>query len=302
MKNSTIIVAAIQHRSEPGAFEDNLRSAETFIQQAVEKRARLIVLPELFAAGYTANERIFSLGETADGPTLTWMKEQSSRHRVFLGGGVPLYENGHLYNRFYIFDPSGEICGYAQKHWGESYCFKRDEGRYVVNTDIGRIGVSICADSHVSSVVADLRELDIDILLMPHAWPTMETGSQDEHEFALIIAHLLNIPIVLVNGVGKIAPLQGLFGKLMTPQKFQLRGKSCIISAEGKKLDSLHQDPGILVHEITTGKSSKEEPAIPNYDGWIHPGSRLLRSVLFPLEIWRGKKAYEKNRFRRRAG
>ena len=295
MKTS-IKVAAVQNRSEPGAFSDNLESASDFIKQAVVKDAKLIVLPELFAAGYSANESIFSMGELSTGPTITWMKEQSRQYKVFLGGGVPLYDHGHLYNRYYVCDPNGEICGFAQKHNAEAYCFKRDEGAFVIDTSLGRLGVSICADSHYSSVITKLQELDIDILIMPHAWPTMQGGSKDEWDFAATISHSLKVPVIFVNSVGSIQPLQGIMGKLMTPEKFALRGRSCIVDAKGQMVGSLDCEPGILVKEAALGKLSNEKQIIPNYDGWVHPGSGLLRKIIIPLDIWHGKRVYEKNR------
>lgn len=295
---TTIKIAAIQHRSEPGAFQENLESARTFIEHAVENNAQLVILPELFVTGYSANEAIFTLGETPTGPTLSWLKEQSRQHRIFLGGGVPLFENGHLYNRFYLCDPNGEICGYAQKDNGEAYCFKRGEGAYIIDTSLGRLGVSICGDTHYSSVVETLQGLDIDLLIMPHAWPTMQTGGQDEWEFSMTIARMLKVPIIFVNGVGKMQPMQGIFGKLMTPEKFALRGRSCMIDATGKMLGSLDDQPGLLIRDVALGKSSNEKPAIPNYAGWIHPGSNLLRKWIIPFDIWLGKRAYEKNRLK----
>lgn len=297
MIKKVITVATIQLNSEPNSYSKNLNSAELLIREAVEKKAELVVLPELFAVGYAANKSIFSLGETTDGPTLTWMRELSKKHNVFIGGGIPIYENDHLYNRFYICNPNGNVCGYAQKQYGESYCFKRDEGIFKIDTELGQIGVSICADTHFSATVSKLQNLNIDILLMPHAWPTLESGSQDEWDFSTTIANLLNIPVVFINGVGKIEPMQGVMGKLMPPSKFRLRGKSCIINANGQTINKLSGKPGILVENVTLGKISNKQNNVPNYDGWVHPGSRLLRNIIIPFDIWRGKRVYNRNRF-----
>jgi predicted amidohydrolase len=167
---------------------------------------------------------------------------------------------------------------------------------FVIDTSLGRLGVSICADSHYSSVMTRLQGLDIDILIMPHAWPTMQSGGQDELEFARIVSQILRVPIVLVNGVGGMQPMEGIMGKLMTPEKFQLRGRSCIINAQGQLMGCLDREPGLLIRDVVPGESSNEKPAIPNDAGWIHPGSRILRKIIMPLDIWLGKMAYEKNR------
>jgi len=51
------VVAAIQMNCELGNKEGNLQKADTLIAQALEQQATLIVLPELFNAGYRVEEQ-----------------------------------------------------------------------------------------------------------------------------------------------------------------------------------------------------------------------------------------------------
>ncbi len=295
MPNKKISLAIIQHNSEPGDYEENIKSVEKYLKQIKNENVQLVVLPELFATGYCANENIFKYEENEDGKTLNWMKEKARSYKIHIGGGIPIYSKGNLYNRFYIVSPSGNICGYAQKEFPEAYCFKRNEGIFSIDTELGKIGVSICADSHFTSAVKKLQNYDIDILLMPHAWPTLETGSQDETEFALRIVQLLKIPIAFANGIGEMEPMQGLMGKLMSPSKFKLRGKSCIINSNGIIVASLSSEAGFIMNEVELGKISNEKAKVPDFSGWIHDGSWLLRNIIIPFDIWRGEKIYKEN-------
>lgn len=288
-------IAVIQNKSIPKNYESNIKSIEQQIKLIANKDIDLIILPELFATGYCANKDIFQFGEEENGKTIKWLKTKAKELGGYLGGGIPIFDNNELYNRYYLFNKEGDISGFSQKQFGETYCFKRDEGIFLIQTEIGNIGVSICADSHFTSTIESLQNLDIDILLMPHAWPTMQSGSQNEIEFCSEVAQLLKVPVVFINGVGKIEKMQGLMGSLMSPDKFELRGKSCIINSYGEVLAKLEEIPDILVCEIKIGKDSNDKPKVPSYSGWVHKGSWFLRNLIIPIDIWNGKRVYKKN-------
>jgi hypothetical protein len=57
-KARTIRVAAIQMESNNGPAEANLRHAMPFINRAVEKGAKLILLPEFMPTGYISSRGI----------------------------------------------------------------------------------------------------------------------------------------------------------------------------------------------------------------------------------------------------
>ena len=52
---------------ELGNKEGNLQKADTLIAQALEQQATLIVLPELFNAGYRVEEQDWQYAETIPG-------------------------------------------------------------------------------------------------------------------------------------------------------------------------------------------------------------------------------------------
>lgn len=60
------VVAAIQMNCELGNKEGNLQKAQTFIAQALEQQATLIVLPELFNIGYRVEEQDWQYAETTE--------------------------------------------------------------------------------------------------------------------------------------------------------------------------------------------------------------------------------------------
>ena len=290
-----LTITCLQIKTEPGCRDNNLLRAEEMLQQISDHRPQLVVLPELFAIGYSPNESIFSSGEMEDGCTLSWMKHQSAKYGVYLGGGAAIYDQGDLFNRYYITGPKGEVCGYAQKENGETYCFKRGMGSFTVKTDLGLIGVLICADSHFKTLVEEIDKMKVDLLLLPHAWPSMEDGNNVELDMVSTIANYCGVPVIFVNGVGKMAPMQGVFGKLMKPSLFELRGKCLMMDQNGVVKGQLGNTPGILSAHLVLQKTVKKTKVLPDFDGWIHAGSSWLRKIIIPLDTSIGQRVYARN-------
>lgn len=296
MDRRKISLAGIQHLSQPGLVEENLRNAEVLIEKAAAQGADLIALPELLAAGYIPNPSVWDHAETEEGPTLSWLKRTAAKFGVHLAGGAVIREEGEIYNRYYMAAPDGEITGCAQKKNGEAYCFRRGEGSHLINTSLGRIGVGICADTHFTGFIEEMRTLDIDLLLMPHAWPSRECDDGVLGEFAQLVARLLGVPVLFVNSVGRMEKMKGLVGMLMKPPLFSLRGQSCIVDGAGTLLDGLDEKPGVVSRVLTLGKCRNNLPEIPDHSGMIQPGSRILRKGIFPVDIALGQRYYRRNR------
>ena len=68
-------------------WEDAEANRNMFAEKlaALMQPTDLIVLPEMFTTGFTMNT---ALAETMDGPTVQWMKEQSTLRNVALFGSV----------------------------------------------------------------------------------------------------------------------------------------------------------------------------------------------------------------------
>jgi len=289
-----ITVAVIQCRSEPGCKSDNLKGAEELIQKAQREKVDIALLPELFASGYIPNGDIKSYGETEEGEILLWLCKQAKKSGLYLGGGLAIYSMQDLYNRYYIIGPRGKILGFAQKKNGEAYCFKRGVGKHFISTPIGKLAIGICGDNHYSDIISQFQNRDIDLLLMPHAWPNMDKCDMDEKTFTLLVNKILGVPTIFVNPVGKMGPMKGILGILLNRSGAFLRGRSCIIQADGQVSAALGSEPDIAIAEIKTYDRKSSNISVPNYQGMIHPGSFILRRLIIPLDLFFGKWFYKK--------
>ncbi len=308
--NRKITIACVQQFSEAGEIRKNLDAYEKRFSELIKSRARIVILPELFSAGYIPNTTALGFAEKEDGPTIEWMRAQSLKHKLYIGGGIAVKQGGECYNRYYVTDPDGNIAGYAQKKNAESYCFKRGEGIHIIKTDIAILGIAICADSHISDIINKLKNSDAEVLLLPHAWPIPKENSslpesdivkQNEElkNYSGIIGRLTGKPVVFCNQLGDMKPMQGIMGKLMKPENFHLNGHSSIADADGNIKASTRSQNSVITAEIEIGGNdlkNRDTPAIPDYFGYTTPGSILLRRIIMPVDIFMGQREYNRKK------
>lgn len=94
----------------------NLHKAEQMIQQAADKGANLVILPEVFHAPYEP-AGFTNYAESFPGPSTEMLSRAAARHKICLVGGsiIELGTGGKLYNTSYTFGPDGELLGKHRK-------------------------------------------------------------------------------------------------------------------------------------------------------------------------------------------
>jgi predicted amidohydrolase len=95
-------VGLAQWRSTPGAPAPNLSTATALIERAAAAGCRLVVLPELWACGYspaTLAVDVRTAAEPLDGPRGQALAQLAARHSLWLASGsVPEADAGRIYN------------------------------------------------------------------------------------------------------------------------------------------------------------------------------------------------------------
>ena len=172
-----IALAAIQMDVKFGQKDENINNSLRLIQEAAEKGAKLIVLPELCNTGYAFNSRdeVYPLAEKApEGETIrAWIKTAKDLNVYICGGFVELDEDEiRIFNSSVLVGPEGHIGTYRKLHlWNtEKYFFEPgDTGLPVFNTPIGRIGMLICYDLWFPEAFRILK-LGADVICCPSNW------------------------------------------------------------------------------------------------------------------------------------
>lgn len=305
-------VAVVQIKSSLGKIKANLEHFSPLIEKAAQKGANLIVLPELAASGYSLSKSLWDFAETKEGLTVNWLRQTSRKLGIYLGIGFVETDGKDFFNTYALGDPKGQV-SFVRKTMAETGIFRADNNSHIVNTQIGKIGIGICADNHFVPFVKKMQSESVDILLMPHALPgPFKKGgviSQEDIDgayakaknLAPLFVHLLGIPVVFVNHVGSKGSekWEGIIGSLMNPDQIKFLGLSRIVDYDGKiKTEMDDQTEGFAIADVTLDSSKKvhiKPIRYGNYGGgWIDSGTsgNLVRDIVCYIDSFIGRLSY----------
>lgn len=233
-----LTVATIQMNATPTSLDDRLSRAEKLITEAAVGGAKLVVLPELFNAGYSYAKANYDYIEPISGKTFLWMKTQSAQHQIYLAGTIMVKDGEDVYNRAYLISPQGQVWQYDKTYpFGWERAFFRDnkdKSITVADTEFGKIGMLICWDSAHADLWAKYAG-KVNLMLIPSCPPNMQKptltfadGSQfhihaDDNHFAEVDIHdqtaWLGVPAIHSAGAGQFSstmprPILSLIGLL----------------------------------------------------------------------------------------
>ncbi len=136
----------------------NLQKAAALVEDAAERGAEIICLPELFRSQYFCQREdvaLFDLAETVPGPTTETLGKLAKARGVVIV--APLFERrapGVYHNSAAIIDASGEVVGLYRKmhipddpaYYEKFYFTPGDLGFRAFDTQVGRVATLICWD------------------------------------------------------------------------------------------------------------------------------------------------------------
>lgn len=76
--------------------------------------SQLVVLPEMFATGFTMDSA--EVAEPMTGPTVAWLREAAARLGKTLCGSLAIADGGRYYNRLFWAQPDGTLRHYDKRH------------------------------------------------------------------------------------------------------------------------------------------------------------------------------------------
>ena len=197
-----MLIAAVQHDI---VWEDAAatRSAlEPRLAAAASAGARLMVLAEMFATGFSLNGDTVS--EAPDGPSVTWMAEQARALGSWIVGSLPIDTGtGRPVNRLVAAGPEGELTTYDKRH---PFSFGREPEVYDAGDEPATVTIdgmvwalTVCYDLRFSYDYWN-RASEVDGYLVVANWPR----PRRDHWQALLRARAVeNLAYVVgVNRVG----------------------------------------------------------------------------------------------------
>jgi N-carbamoylputrescine amidase len=256
-------VAVVQFESVDGDIAGNLKTAERWLDQAVSAGAQLILYPEFMPVGYHLGPAIWDSGETMTGPTVSWLKQQSAKHNVWIGTSFLEAEGEHFYNAFVLTNPKGEVAGKVRKEVpasAETYFFKGEVNDHVIDTELGRIGIMICYENYLTRIANKVAAANVDLLLSPYSFPGIPGGTGPQpltgSEYAGVFAAALGIPVAAANKVGKWrSPMPGYPGYIVNGE---FPGLSAIARADGSIAAKADRNAGFVVAKVRLDPAVKK--------------------------------------------
>ncbi|MGQ8335227.1 amidohydrolase [Sunxiuqinia sp. A32] len=138
---------------------------------SLEANVDLVVLPEMFATGFSMQVQQFAEG--MQGETISWMKQQASARNITLAGSLMIKENENFYNRFVFIGADDKIDSYDKRHLfamgQENLHFTAGNKRKVFEISGFRILPQVCYDLRFP--VFSRNQNDYDLLINCANWP-----------------------------------------------------------------------------------------------------------------------------------
>ena len=259
-------VAAVQMTSTEDVAR-NLARAETSIRAAVEAGADLVALPENFAFLRYEGSPI-TLREPLDGEVVGTMRRLARElRRHLLLGSIPEHVPGQkrIFNTSVLIGPDGKLLAtYRKLHlfdidipdgvsFQESKTVRPGAEPVVVDTALGRLGLSICYDLRFPELYRHLALAGAQVLFVPSAF-TAFTGPA--HWLPLLRARAIE------NLCWVVAPAQ--VGR--HNEHRHSHGETVIIDPWGKVVARLPRRRGFVDAEIDLGEVKRVRRGLPCLD------------------------------------
>lgn len=200
-------IAAIQHDIVWEQAEDTVKVVRPLIEQAAASGAELIVLPEMFATGFSMSPERIAEGE--GGPIERFLLDEAARHDTRLLASIAQRgTDGAFRNNAVIAHADGTVERYAKIH---PFSFAGEHEHYAAGRD--HLTVSICGLRVTVFVCYDLRFADefwalahdTDLYVVVANWP----AARHEHWRILLRARAIENQAYVV-GVNRSGSAPGL--------------------------------------------------------------------------------------------
>lgn len=163
----------------PLYWEDREKNLEMFSQKigAIAAPTDLILLPEMFATGFSMNPR--KVAEPMEGPSMEWMRRAAASRNCVVTGSLAIREANRFYNRLIWMNPDGSYHRYDKKHLfgfaGENEQYTPGKDQLVVSLKGWKLMPLICYDLRFPGWSRNHHDPEngfgYDVLLYVANWP-----------------------------------------------------------------------------------------------------------------------------------
>jgi len=153
--------------------ETNLMHFESLLDKVRKNSTHLILLPEMFATGFTMNAK--SVAQPMNGNAVNWMKQIAKKKNAVICGSLVISEKGKYFNRLIWAQPDGKkLLHYDKRHLfamaREHKTYAAGKKRLIVKLNGWNVCPLVCYDLRFP--VWSRSRGDIDLLIYVANWPS----------------------------------------------------------------------------------------------------------------------------------
>jgi len=238
-------IALVQMDCVAGDTEANLIRIAARAAEAAERGAQLVLFPECATTGYFVADRIASLAEPVPGPSSDRLARLARGAGVHLMVGMIEQAEGKYFDDAVLFTPDGDEHVYRKTHlFGpERAIFTPGDQPVVVETALGRLGLSVCYDLMFPEFIRSLVLNGAQVVLNATDWITdawqnsMGWSGETVSSLARIRALENGVHVAMADRAGVEAGWRSL-------------GGSTVASPTGRVLAALGADEGVATATI----------------------------------------------------
>ncbi len=172
--------------------EKNLVRVEALVNNSVSRGAKLVVLPENFAAYGHADIRKIGREEGGENPPIrSFIQQLAKKYGIWIvAGTIPVCDSDdeRPFAACWVIDDCGEVAGrYDKIHlfdaqvndahgaYRESNSYRPGEKLTVIDTPLGKLGIAVCYDLRFPEMFRMMRDQGAELIAVPSAF-THVTG------------------------------------------------------------------------------------------------------------------------------
>ncbi len=175
MMTASFELALAQMSVVGGDKAGNLRRAERAVEEAAAHGSRIVLLPEALDCGWTHPSSLTEAEPIPEGEPYRRLARSAANSRVVVCAGLTERCGEQVFNSAVLIGPDGSLLKLHQKlNEVEAGLPFYDQGDRltVVHTELGTLGLMICADGFAKDQVLSrsLGYMGADLILSPCAW------------------------------------------------------------------------------------------------------------------------------------
>ncbi|NND05227.1 MAG: carbon-nitrogen hydrolase family protein [Saprospiraceae bacterium] len=248
MTNATVRILSVgigQMHIIPGDDELNIHNAIGLVERAGAEGCDIIVLPECLDLGWT-DLSATTKAESIPGPRSELLAEAAMANSIHVVAGLTEKAEGAVYNTAILLDDGGDLLARHRKINIldiAQHIYQRGQDIGIVNTQLGRVGINICADllPEYQDVGFAQAAIGAEIILSPCSWAVPPDFDQKKTPYGQewmasygAIAAKYSIPVVGVSNTGCVR--SGAWSG------WQCIGSSLVVHASGKVYQCPYSD------------------------------------------------------------